>query len=261
VQYCNTTCCYHTHPHTHTTHTHTHTTLSSTVSPTDFSLDGFALGSEDSNDAQYDAATVAGMISGTVFVVVFIVVVAGIMYLRRQGPKPTSDPGSIRNVSYNPNFSPPTVDIYKAEHVSDGNVDSVDDGDVDVDMDDKPVEKQMSAPDDDNMVSTEEVGKTIVEEAKDVSNGKVDSVDDGDVDMNDKPVEKQMSALYDNDDAIYDTAGLTTSEPTVDENALYDMAGMTTTVDAAVDEATYDIATTTAKPPADPDSTQLITSI
>ena len=142
--------------------------------------------------------------------VVFIIVVAGIMYLRRQGPKPTSNPGSIRNVSYNPRFSPPTVDVYEAEDGSAGNV---------------------------------------------------DSVDDGDVDMNDKPVEKQMSALYDNDDAIYDTAGLTTSEPTVDENALYDMAGMTTTVDAAVDEATYDIATTTAKPPADPDSTQLITSI
>jgi len=157
---------------------------------------------------------------GTVFVVVFIIVVTGIMYVRRQGPKPTSDPGSIRNVSYNPRFSPTTEDIYEAENASDGTIDNVDDGDVDVDMDDKPVGKQMSAPDDDNMVSTEEVGKTMVEEeAKDVSDGNVDSVDDGDVDvdMDDKPVGKQMSAPDDDNMA--------------------------------------------AKPPADPDSTQGITSI
>ena len=62
----------------------------------------------------------AGIVSGTIFVVVFIIIVAGIMYLRRQRPKPTS-----------PRFSPPTVDIYEAKDVSDGNVDhSADDGDV-----------------------------------------------------------------------------------------------------------------------------------
>jgi len=63
------------------------------------------------------------------------------------------------------------------------------------------------------------------------------------------------------DDALYDTAGVTTSEPnratvnvrpTVDENALYDTAGVTNPVDAAVDEATYDIATTAPTPTPSP---------
>ena len=47
--------------------------------------------------------------------VVLVIVVVGIMCLRRQGPKSTSDPGSIRNVGINPHFLPPTLDAITQE--------------------------------------------------------------------------------------------------------------------------------------------------
>ena len=55
----------------------------------------------------------AGIVAGTVFVVVLVIVVVGIMC--RQGPKSTSDPGSIRNVGINPHFLPPTLDAITQE--------------------------------------------------------------------------------------------------------------------------------------------------